>query len=268
MDVRNGIQIPSNAKVRKYLRRILFGKNIFCPVCGTHKVKSSRKRYWCGKCRLWFSLLSHTWLSGMDLSLQVFWLVLWCFTKQIPVKQTESICLLSEKTVRHYFHLFRINLPQDRVLLEHMVQLDEAYFGGMLGYALLMGKQKGTRKLAYTVFSHNTPSKLDALDFLKQYISPQSLLATDGGSIYKNIQNHYPVSHMVDIHKKFEFTNTSEIEGMFGVLRTFIRRMYHHVTAKYFPEIMLEFYYRFSHPKIFSSPYEYLLNTLYLRHKG
>jgi len=73
---------------------------------------------------------------------------------------------------------------------------------------------------------------------------------------------------LFDIHKKFEFTNTSEIEGMFGVLRTFIRRMYHHTTPEKFPDIMCEFYYRFSHPEIFSSPYEYLLNSLTLGHHG
>lgn len=67
-----------------------------------------------------------------------------------------------------------------------------------------------------------------------------------------------------DIHKKFEFAHTSEIEGIFGVLRTFIRRMYHHVTADKLPSVVGEFCYRFSHPEIFSSPYEYLLNALRL----
>lgn len=72
------------------------------------------------------------------------------------------------------------------------------------------------------------------------------------------------VEHNVDIHKKFEFGLTSEIEGMFGNLRTFIRRMYHHMTPEQLPELVGEFCLRFSQPEIFDSPQNYLQNCLKL----
>ncbi len=200
----------------------------------------------------------------MNLSLPTLWILLWSWTKQIPVKQTQSVSSLSEKTVRYWFRMFRIHLPQNQVLLEHIVQLDEAYFGRFGKLALVMGKQVGARKLAYHILISNAPGKIDAINFLKINVKPNTRLNTDGSAIYRHIEKYFPVSHTFDIHKKFEFTNTSEIEGMFGVLRTFIRRMYHHVTVKKFPEYMLEFYCRFSRPEIFSSPYEYLLNSLSL----
>jgi len=200
----------------------------------------------------------------MNLPLQTLWLLLWSWTKQIPVKQTQDVSSLSEKTVRYWFHMFRIHLPQDQVLLEHIVQLDEAYFGRFGRLALLMGKQVGVRKLAYRILISDPPARIDAINFLRNHVKPETKLATDGSVIYQYIEKYFPVSHTFDIHKKFEFTNTSEVEGMFGLLRTFIRRMYHHVTVKKFPEYMLEFYCRFSRPKIFSSPYEYLLNSLSL----
>jgi len=264
MDVYNLKQIPSKTHVRKYLRRILFGKNVFCPVCKTYKIKAEVNRYWCPKCRTRFSLLSHTWLRDLNLSLQTFWILLWSWTKQMPVKQTQEVSCLSEKTVRYWFYMFRIHLPRDQTLLEHVVQLDEAYFGRFGKLALVMGKQVGSRKLAYQILTSNPPAKIDAVNFLKKHIKPNASLNTDGSAIYQHIEKYFPVSHTFDIHRKFEFTNTSEIEGMFGVLRTFIRRMYHHVTVEKFPEYMLEFYYRFSRPEIFSSPYEYLLNSLSL----
>ena len=181
----------------------------------------------------------------------------------MPVKQTEDLTSLSEKGVRHYFDLFREQLPRDQKLLEHIVQLDEAYFGRFGNTVLLMGKEKGTRNLAYQILTSDAPGKKDAIDFVKAYVKPKSQLNTDGSAIYKNIDKYYPVSHMTDIHKKFEFTNTSEIEGMFGVLRTFIRRMYHHVTEEKLEEYVCEFYCRFSRPEMFKSPYHYLQNTLY-----
>lgn len=264
MDMYHLKQVPSEGQIRKYLRRIIFGKNIFCPVCKFWNPKVSSDRYFCPRCRRRFSLLSHTWLSHLRVPLQDFWLILWCWTKQMPVKQTQDLTSLSQKGVRHWFDLFREHLPHDQKILEHIIQLDEAYFGGMTGWALLMAKQKGTRNLAYKILSGNQPNRSDAFDFVASYIKPQSQLNTDFSPIYWGIEKRLPVSHLAEIHKLFEFSNTSEIEGMFGVLRTFIRRMYHHVTPEKFPDLMLEFYWRFSRPEMFSSPQSYLTETLTL----
>ena len=61
MDMYNLKQVPSEAQIRKYLRRILFGKNIFCPDCRSRLVVCYEQRYRCRKCRAKFSLTSHTW---------------------------------------------------------------------------------------------------------------------------------------------------------------------------------------------------------------
>ncbi len=257
-------QIPTDTKIHKFLKQILFGNHIFCPKCQSFDILRFENRYRCRKCRLHFSLLSHTWLKDSRIPLQRFWLTLWCFTHQIPVKQSQDITYLSEKAVRHWFDLFRNNLPQNQELLGHMVQLDEAYFGKFGRLALLMGKQIGSRKLAYRILHSDAPAKVDAIDFIKTYVKPDTRLATDGSAIYQGIEKQFPVKHTFDIHKNFEFTNTSEIEGMFGVLRTFIRRMYHHVTEEKLDEYICEFYFRFCRPEMFKSPYEYLKNTLYL----
>ncbi len=257
-------QIPSDTQIRKYVRRIVFGKNMYCPECKSHKVYAVQERYRCRKCRMRFSLLSYTWLSNLKLPLQQFWLLLWCWTAQIPVLQAEKLTSLSEVTVRHWYEQFRNHLPLEQNVLEHLVQLDEAYFGGRNGRALFMGKQVGSRKLAFHILSNTHPNKEHAWKFLHSHVAPQTVLNTDGAAIYKEINQWWPVYHNRDIHKKFEFEHTSEIEGMFGVLRTFIRRMYHHVTVAKLPSVIGEFCYRFSHPETFSSPYEYLLIALRL----
>ena len=257
-------QIPSEAQIQKYLRRIIFGKNVSCPECKTRQVYAAQGRFRCRKCRIRFSLLSHTWLSNLKIPLQLFWLILWCWTTQVPVRQTVSLTKLSEPTIRHWFDVFRSHLPSNQVVLDHIVQLDEAYFGGKRGRALMMAKQVGERKLAYELLSHSNPKREHAWDFLKTYIMPETLVATDGASIYKEMDQWWPVHHTRDIHKQFEFEQTSEIEGMFGVLRTFIRRMYHHVSSDKLPEYMCEFCFRFSHPEMFENPYYYLEISLHL----
>lgn len=257
-------QIPSEAQIRKYLRRIVFGKNMYCPTCKSRDVYASQNRYRCKKCRIRFSLVSHTWLSNLKLPLQQFWMILWCWTTQIPVRQAMGLTELSELTIRHWYDEFRYHLPQDQEVLEHIVQLDEAYFGGKYGKTLFLGKEVGARKLAYQIVPGVSPKREHAWWFLQSYTKPHINLHTDGAGIYREIDQWWPVYHSREIHKKWEFELTSEIEGMFGVLRTFIRRMYHHVTPAKLPELACEFCYRFSHPEMFKNPRFYLENTLFI----
>lgn len=252
-------QIPSEVKIRKLLRKIIFGKNLFCPHCRSRQVYVSENRYRCRRCRKPFTLLSATWLSDMKLNLRTFWSLLWCWTQQVPVLQTQKLCHVQEETVRHWFRQFRLHLPDFEPILKGIVQLDEAYFRSL---SLIMAKQVGSKKLAYQIIFKNSVDKSEAARFLFQYIEPNTDLNTDGAGIYKGINQWWQVRHRKDIHKKWEFSLTSEIEGIFGNLRTFIRRMYHHATAKYLPEYVSEFCLRFSSPEIFISPNDYLIKTL------
>jgi len=264
MDMYQLNQIPSDAQIRKSLRRIIFGKNLYCPSCKTSHVLSDGNRYRCVRCRGRFSLTSPTWLNNMKLPLRTFWLLLYCWTIQIPVKQAATLSKFSETTIYEWYTKFRQHLPADQKLLNHLIQLDEAYFGGRAGKALFMAKEVGTRNLAYQLVPTNWVNRETAAWFLEENIYPYAKLNTDGASIYKEIGHWWPVYHTRDIHKKWEFENTSEIEGIFGVMRTFIRRMYHHVTMDKLGELVCEFCYRFSHPEMYGSPHHYLENSLFI----
>ena len=197
----------------------------------------------------------------MKLPLQQWWMVLWCWTKRIPVLQTQALTHLSEKAVRHWYDQFRAHLPEEYHILENIVQLDEAYFKN---WCLMAGKQIGSRKLAYELIYRQSPGRLEANSFLFEKVSPGAKIWTDGASIYKRMEDYWPVEHTADNHSKFEFSHTSEIEGVFACLRTFIRRMYHHVTPEKFPDYVREFCFRFSTPELFESPLLYCEKTLIL----
>jgi len=252
-------QIPSEAKIRKHLRKIIFGHNMFCPHCRSRQIYHCEDRYRCRKCRKPFTLLSGTWLKDIKLSLRTFWALLWCWTQKVPILQTIKLCHVSEKTARHWFRQFRLHLPQFEEILEGTAQMDEAYFRSL---SLIMAKQEGSRKIAHQIIFKNSVNKSEAAQFLFQYIRPNTKLHTDGAGIYRGINQWWPIKHKKDIHSKWEFGLTSEIEGMFGNLRTFIRRMYHHVTPEYLPEYVSEFCLRFSSQDIFDSPLSYLKKSL------
>jgi len=198
----------------------------------------------------------------MKLPYQTFWLLLWAWTIAMPIKQTQSITHRSEKTIRFWFAAFRAHLPEETHVLERVVQLDEAYFKDT---ALLMGKQKGTRKLAYDVIFQSSVDRIHATTFLFRKVKPGTKLWTDGAMIYKGIERFWPLKeHQRDIHAKWEFGKTSEIEGIFGNYRTFVRRTYHHHWSINLPEYVREFCFRFSSPELFENPSYYLEKTLSL----
>ena len=90
MDMYNLRQIPSEAKIKKYLRHAIFGSSfVFCPECHFKNPRVYEDRYRCPRCRAKFSLLSHTWLNSLRLPLQQWWLLLWCWTQKIPVQQPQ-----------------------------------------------------------------------------------------------------------------------------------------------------------------------------------
>lgn len=252
-------QIPSEAKIRTQLRKIIYGSHLFCPRCHGRHVYASEGRYRCRGCRRPFSLLSGTWLAGLKLDLRTFYALLWCWTQKVPVLQSQKLCHVSEEAVGRWFREFRLHLPDLQPILSGRVQMDEAYFRSL---SLLMAKQVGTKNLAYRVIGRGSVDKTDAARFVFQAVEPNSRLQTDGSAIYRRIEEWWQVEHLVDVHARFEFGLTSEIEGAFGNLRTFIRRMYHHVTPQYLPEYVAEFALRFGHPEVFSSPYEYLAISL------
>lgn len=252
-------QIPSEAQILKSIRQIRFGKNLHCPRCHTRKIRPSENRYRCTKCRKPFTLLTGTWLAGAKLSLRTVYALLWCWTQKIPVQQTAKLCHISEVSIYGWFREFRLHLPPAEPILEGCVQMDEAYFKKV---ALVLAKEIGSRKLAHQMIFKNSVDKTEITRFLYQWVRPNTRLQTDGGGMYKRIEQWWQVDHRVDIHKKFQFGLTSEIEGTFGNLRTFIRRMYHHTTPKYLPEYVSEFCYRFSSPEIFDSPLSYLREAL------
>jgi transposase-like protein len=254
-------QIPSEVQIIKMIRKILFGKRLWCPKCKSYQILKYENRYRCKKCRVKFSLTSHSWLRGMKLSWQEFWAILDCYQRALSIQQTSAFACISEASIRQWYAKFRLNLVQKHYRLSGTVQMDEAYFRGS---CLLLAKEVSTGKIVFEVIHGRHPNKSDAAVFVQNYVSPESTLQTDGSSIYKGVDKCWPVTHKVDIHKKFQFGLTSQIEGMFGVIRTFLRRTYHHIWNKYLPEYLCEFQNRFCTPEMFSSPLYYLRKTLSL----
>lgn len=256
-------QIPSEKQIMKHLKKVVFGTKVRCPDCGRQLYVQELKKncLWrCRKCRNKFSLTSVAWLKGMKLSYQHLWCLIWAWQRKMNVQQAQDLLMLSIPTIRRYYALFRDNLRLDYdIILEGKVQMDEMF----VKEAFIIGAKDIIRKkIKLTVVYKKSPTKEDAMEMIMNHIRAGSTLQTDGGSIYLGCENWWPVKHKRDIHRKFEFGLTSEIEGVWANFRTFVRRMYHHITVKYLAKTVAEFEARFSRKELFESPLTFIKNSL------
>lgn len=256
-------QIPKKCTLRRVLKKAVFGRKIQCPHCRSSRIVmiKQEERWRCRQCRRPFSIKSSCWLKGSKLPLETIWMLLWCWQKKVPIAQTQEIIGLSYPTVFNWYKKFRDHIPREKIdtLLSGNVACDEMY---TKGNCIMGAKQKGTRNIMLKVLHKKDSNRSDAVDFLVQFTKANSNLFTDGSAIYKGIGNWHKLKHTYEIHKKWEFSLTAEMEGIWGVFRTFVRRMYHHVTNYKLEDLVHEFCLRFRRDEIFETPLNYWLICL------
>lgn len=250
--------VPTKGTLRRVLKESIFGKRMHCPQCHSRSIKKIKReeRWRCRNCHLPFSIKSSCWLKGSKLSLELIWMLLVCWQKKFSVQHTMDMTGLSYPTVFNWYQKFRIHIPKERVdtLLSGRIACDEMY---TKGNAIIGAKERGTRNIALKVMHQKSVERHHAIDFLNQFVKAHSTLFTDGAAIYKGCDKWHNLKHEYEIHSKFEFTLTSEIEGLWGVFRTFVRRMYHHVTRYKLEDLVSEFCLRFRQDELFNSPEQY-----------
>jgi transposase-like protein len=251
-------QIPRPKVIEKTLKRAIFGSHLHCPKCKSRDIRRVRTehRWRCRKCSHPFTLKSASWLKGSKLSLEIIWLLLWCWQRKHSLQHAMDFTGVSYPTARWWYETFRDKIPHERkdILLSGTIACDEMY---VRGDSIIGAKQKGTRKIALRVVGEKSVNKTDATRFLQTFVQANSKLHTDGSAIYKGCGNWHNLQHTYEIHKKWEFALTAEIEGVWAVFRTFIRRMYHHVTRYKLATVVSEFCLRFRQDELFDSPYRY-----------
>ena len=255
--------LPSEVVIKRYFKRAIFGSHVHCPECGSRFVRmvKSEERWRCRRCDFPFSVKSCSWLKGSKLSWSDLWVLIWCWQKKFSKQHTKDICGLSYPTISHWYGEFRDHIPQELLLqtmLSGDIACDEMYTKHQ---AIIGAKEKGTRNIALRIINEKSVNKSDAISFLQTFARPNSTVSTDGSKIYKGMDTWAGLKHRFEIHKRFEFELTSEIEGLWACFRTFVRRMYHHVTRYKLGKIVSEFTLRFRQHRIFNSPLDYISLT-------
>ena len=264
--MRSILELPSEAKIRSILRKILFPKGLRCPECGSFEVRVIEKRYYCKDCRVKFSETSiHPLLVHMRISYQQFYLLLWAWQKKYQPGQAKDLTGLSHVTIQRWYDRFREHLPKltDYEPLAGDVECDESFFGhkvSQTGQWVAGAMSRQSRQVRILPIKARDSGNLDR--FILSNVKKSSLLFTDAYSAYYGIENFHDYVHEVGNHSKGNFGPTAMAENIWSRCDRFIMRVYQQVQKHRLPDLLLELQARFSKPELFANPNNYLCFAL------
>lgn len=256
-------EVPSEAKIRSIIVDCTFGKRLFCPRCGSSRVKRSEHRYRCAKCRRPFSITSASWLGYMKISYTQLWLLLTCWQQRIAFKTTQQITGLSAITVRRWFRRFQNHLVYESPQLQGEIEVDEAFVGRRRhgNQRIVLGAYERTsQRVVMRVTTNRDQGTTDR--FLLEHVKTTSTVFTDGAMCYEGIDAFFGYRHEWCNHSNYEFGPTNHIENVWSRLKGFIRRTYHHYHREWLAKLVRECEARINNPELFISPFIYLSNSL------
>lgn len=251
--------LPPEHKIQAQIRKELFVKGIQCPKCSKRYSYKINDRYYCKNCRYKFSLKAMLPFKASKLSMSQLWLLLHCFLKQLSFQDTMYVTELSHVTVRRWFRKFSSLIPEQKLKLSGIVEMDEAFIGRQRfnNQTIVLGAVEKTtgRTVLETAKSRETGS-LDR--FILKNIERGSMVQTDGYAGYEHITEFFGYGHQSENHSAWELGMTNHAENRWMRLRRFIRKVYHHIWKEHLKRILKEFQARISHPKAFTNQLSFL----------
>lgn len=256
------LELPSEAKIRALLRRILLPSGLKCPHCCSFKVRAVERRYYCQRCRRKFSVKSlHPLLRHMRISYRQLYQLLWYWQHKYQPGQTAELTRLSAPTITRWYDRFRLYLPQlkDYLPLEGRIEVDESQFGHHYNWTAqwvagaVASKDKQTR--LQPIIARDS-GNLDT--FILNNTKEDTLIVTDGYSAYYGLENFHGRAHDIGNHSKGNFGPTSMAENIWSRCDRFIARVYQQVRKHRLPNLLVELQARFSKPELFQNPLSYL----------
>jgi len=265
-------------QLQKLFQKAILGKRIHCGYCGSYKIKRTKdNRFFCSECRKKFSLKSISIFKGSKLSLKTLYCLLECWLKELPVKQTVQLLNLSRQTVSKYYRKFRIMSPKINKMFSGKIKIiDDSYFGGRrkgkrgrgaAGKTMIFGIYDSSLKQAKTFEIKNNlncPYFKIVATYINHHTDKSGLFISDDFESYRIASQWLKLNHN-SINHSVRFKETNPIENVWSVLKTKLKRIYHHATPKYMAEYVKELTYRFNSRFNPDNPFTFLEKSLQLQ---
>jgi transposase-like protein len=178
-------------------------------------------------------------------------------------KQLERILGVTYKTAWRMFKQIRILMSNEDVLLDGIVEIDEAFMGGHgknRAKKSYENKKKevllGMIQRGGTIYVKHVPNtkRLTLVSQITEHIDPNAHVMTDQHTAYAYLKDagyykHFTVSHVDGQYVRNRLFHINSIEGFWGNMKRGLYGVYRQVSTKYLQAYVDEYAFRHTHRK-------------------
>lgn len=283
------IDYSSHSKCLRYLEKVRWSGTAICPYCSCNKSSSKDLRYTCLSCNRSYSVTVGTIFESSKLSLTKWFLgisLILSAKKGISSRQLARHLSVNKDTAWLLQKKIRQAMSEKDVVLQGIIEADESFVGGQRS-----NKHKEKRdfdnEFYGTGYQHKTPvlgmversGKVIAqvlnmargqeiISKMKQWISPNSTIVTDGFGGYYHCSTHF-ASHQIINHSKQVYRvgdyHMNTIEGFWSMFKRSLTGQYHKISNTYIQYYLDEMAFKYNHRKLQDKGFDTLLKRLLKR---
>ncbi len=257
---------PDAEVARKYLESRLWPEGPRCPVCGLGERITTRASgfYRCNQCKEDFTVRTGTIFERSHVPLHKWVYAMYLLVtarKGISSMQLAKEIGITQKSAWFVLHRLREACGDDLAKLQGIVEVDEAYFGGLEKNkheakklkagrgaggksCVLAMRERGGKMKAMQIEDSNAATLHTAIH---HNVEVGSAIHTDEASAYRGIGglffDHETVNHTAGEYVRDGVT-TNSVESVFAVMKRGMHGVYHHASKKHLGRYVDEFAFR------------------------
>lgn len=273
--------LNTQRKCVKYLEEKRWNGIPTCPYCGSQKSGAKSLRHNCLDCRNSYSVTVGTVFENTNLPLMKWFMAISLILnakKGISSMQLSRDISVNKNTAwllqMKIRNAMASNTPDQ---LGGIVEADETFVGGKTKKGKKRRTHGGPQKHQKPVLGFvqrqgkvitkviDAPFREIIMPILKSYVTPESVLVTDGSQAYfpakKHFAGHKIMSHSTGIYKRGIY-HTNTIEGYWSQLKRAIIGQYHKISDGYLQNYLDELSFKYNHKDSADKGYSVLISQM------